>query len=1124
MYQAAEKVQEGLARGEVSAGDAATLLGLFAKKKFVYKPFWRSVGKSLLPLLPLVDAKGLALILNAFANVGVVNRRLLREAADLIVLGNSTAQQQKTQRLQGSNTDGFDLSPVEAEDSLSRGNASPKKPGTSCGDEGTPATTTPKKAALPVWGHSPNVSEPEAGSSSEGGPAARGLRDTGNAFRREDGVEDFLVPSALNAKLKRGEMSVSGKCYGQKAHTTYGTFSNEGIACRLPACADTPPTGAGTNSPFSPESAKEPLGAGGINKEPVQCGEERLEDLSSDVHAGTVLSLRCQVPQRSGIVLKDVEMTEPGIRTPAGRGFEGNAHDSIFTVSGPDTLRAPSTESILPQQGRYGKNEEPYCTATMSFSSVPHPLQVSNPARGEKLVACVGENSSNIGGEHTDGLAGKVEREGVNPGDHEGHASTALVKRMNAQDIALVANAFAKLGVKDLELYAALADNIPAVLSQASALQLVTLFAAYSKLDIHDVSVYRAITDELLREGAYIGKEYQPGFPRLPPKITELDAGAVAVLLNCIQKAQFDNPHLACALLTHLEETRSAVKGKKRTGGVKANAAGDAAGRRVASKDGFETGSRHEAETQSSQYRGATQPRCSGNSESESRARPSAAGEDASSGRHRGQSRSIGMPQANSDFRLYHDLGPREVSLTLNALTRLPHPKSLRSAIVTHASKLLSSMNDTDVLITTKALIRLHSKLGHSDAENLFLQIRSRFRAHGCGIRELAALATALQRLVALAPQLQSPAKTLVQEIAPRVTNRLYKLENRTFIQLASAFVTLHASEENTTQEILVEISRRLPDLELDEKLAALHVVYVFSSNGIAVALDIAPFIVRSILDTIDGLKEDRLSKWGAAGAKTLVTAATELRDVSGSLMDRLILAVSSTVPLMSQGQTLSVAIALLSCCNPAAHTAGERSMWKALISGLVYPQARAIAQVQQETDFSVCHHVPLPDSSDCRERHADASDAIIDLGECWSDEDHGNQAALEAYSQKSITGEVQAALCAVASEMWQARVNDFILKEGRNLKLRDEMDTMNSGDVMQEPGDDITTLNLSMLLFKGNQFAMPADTEVFADLDVRPYRGDSPSFEYVIGRKSNPTPRGVAALRQCCGRLRRAG
>ncbi|KEP59909.1 UNVERIFIED_CONTAM: hypothetical protein HHA_255170 [Hammondia hammondi] len=1204
MYQAAEKVQDGLARGEVSGGDAATLLSLFAKKKFVYKPFWRSVGKSILPLLPQVDAKGLALILNAFANAGVVNRRLLKEAADLIVLGNSRAQQRKnTHRLQGSSTGACDLSCAEAEESLPSGSKTGKNSGSLCGDEETFGSTLPNRSALRTLGQIHGASEADAARSPENGPLSRGLHDTGNACRNKEGVEAFLVPSALNARLKRGEMSVSAKSCHPAELIACVTTAKEGIARRLSVGAATPLHEGGSNSPVALVSANAPLEPGESNQISLHCGEESREDTSVDDirKVGTVRALRCQELQRAEIELKAAEVDGPSAKIGARGSFQGDEQGNIFTTLCPDNIRTPSKESIEPQQGRVDKEADLSCEATNLFCSAVHPTPLSKPASYE----CVGKITTNISGEVQHEAAGKCTRQEAVSSDHQEHGKTALVKRMNAQDMALIANAFAKLGVNDLQLYAALADNLPTVLSEASALQLVTFFASYSKVGIHDFSVYRAISGELLRSRVDIAKANQPGSACLPPKVAALDASAVAILLNCIQKANFDNPHLTRVLLTHLGESRSSVKVKRHSVEPRFKATGHALGGPGAPEVDVEAVSRQPDENKRSQNPCALQQTRSAISESEGRAHPSTCGAaDASGAPHRGPSRVLGMAQGISNFRLYHDLGPREVSLTLNALTRLPHPKSLRSAIVAHASKLLSSMNDTDVLITTKALIRLHSKLGHHDAENLFLQIRSRFRAHGCGVRELAALAPALQRLVTLAPQLQNPATHLMQEIAPRVANRLYKLDNRSLVQLASAIVALHASEENTTQEILVEISRRLPDLMLDEKFATLHVVHVLSRNGVAVAGDIAPFLVRSILDTIDGSKDDRPSKWGAAGAKTLVAAAAELRNAGSSLMERLLLAVWPTVPLMSVGQRLSVSMALLSCCNPAAHTAGGRSIWKTLIGSLVYHQATANAQGHQDTDFSKCQRVLPSASSDYRNsRHADASDAVNAQTTRWDYEDHGpfretrslegdvefgachlngaehasgaceqstdkcfhkslstvvlgwfllvasasntgrpyksrvsplesfipnaegkslegstkatartdvlealrrftetsketwlapvrasrchkvcnialssavtecllqsfrcnmpvlrvpaaDQAALELYFGQSIAGEIQMTLFVVASEMWQAKVNDCILKEGRILRLKETLGT-SSGDAMKVPGGE---------------------------------------------------------------------
>ncbi|KFH02968.1 hypothetical protein TGVAND_255170 [Toxoplasma gondii VAND] len=1214
MYQAAEKVQDGLARGEVSAGDAATLLSLFAKKKFVYKPFWRSVGKSILPLLPQVDTKGLALILNAFANAGVVDRRLLKEAADLIVLGNSRAQQRRnTHRLQGSSTGACDLSSVEAEESLPPGSKTRKNSCSLCGDEETLGSTLPNRSALRALGQIHGASENDEARSSEHGPLSQGVPDTGNARRNKEGVEAFLVPSALNARLKRSEMSVSAKSSHPAELNACGTTAKEGITRLLSVGAATPLHEGGSNSPLALVSAKAPLEPGDSNQISLHHGEESLEDTSVDDtrKVGTVRALRCQELHRAEVELKAAEMDRPSAKMGERGNFQEDEQDSIFTALCPDNIRTPSKESIEPQQGRVGKEAGLSCKETNLFCSVLHPTSLSKPASYD----CVGETTTNIGGQIQHEAAGKCTRQDAVISDHQEHGKTALVKRMNAQDMALVVNAFAKLGVNNRQLYAALADNLPTVLSEASALQLVTFFASYSKVGIHDFSVYRAISGELLRARADIAKANQPGSACLPPKVAALDASAVAVLLNCIQKANFDNPHLTRCLLTHLGESRSSMKVKRHNVEPRCKATGHALDGRGSTEVDIEGVSRQPVENQRSQNLCPLQQTRSAISDSEGRAHPSTSGAAHASGApHTEPSRVLGMAQDISNFRLYHDLGPREVSLTLNALTRLPHPKSLRSAIVAHASKLLSSMNDTDVLITTKALIRLHSKLGQPDAENLFLQIRSRFRAHGCGVRELATLAPALQRLVTLAPQLKNPAKSLLQEIAPRVANRLYKLDNRSLVQLASAIVNLHASEENTTQEILVEISRRLPDLMLDEKIATLHVVHILSRNGVSVAGDIAPFLVRSILDTIEESKDDRPSKWGAAGAKTVVTAAAELRNASSSLMERLLLAVWPTVPLMSVGQRLSVALSLLSCCSPVAHTAGGRSIWKTLIGSLVYHQARANAQGHQDTDFSKCQRVLPSASSDYRNsRHADASDAVIAQGTSWDYEDQGpfretrsleggvefgagrlngaepasgaceqstdkcfhmplstvvlgwfllvanasntgrpyesgvsplesfipntewkslegstkatartdvlealrrfteasketwlapvrasrchkvwnialssavtecllqsfrcnmpvlrvsaaDKAALEMYFGQSIVGEIQMTLFVVASEMWQAKVNDCILKEGRILRLKETLGT-SSGDAMKVPGGEHIGDALRMLL-----------------------------------------------------------
>ncbi|PFH33162.1 hypothetical protein BESB_083610 [Besnoitia besnoiti] len=918
IYQAAEKVQDHLARGAVTARDAATLLSLFAKKKFAHKPFWRSAGRSFRPLLPDLDAKGMALVLNAFANAGVVNRTLFKEASHLIISGSTDALTKTSHKpaCDRHAVAGGAVDPVVAE----RGTACQSN--SAHGDVGdatlfAAGVERPQGEVAPQGGTATDTQDLSPSGDETAAVAAKatasvGLQGLPQPARCHEGVEAFLVPSALNPRLKRGEMSVA-RCAHDREHAATALAQQGEALCNLASRTST--TAAKSNAPCRRE-----LEGLSVDRDPHSPGHpSTLGDKQRGPSSSRVDSEKS--PERG--------LSRPAAETPP-REAEPDSEQAAEKCLRTDSRDSESLDTLasifapVPCEQPKRPDEPPSCPQTQCGEDEWQTFAASGGTAEEIADSSVSKGmgrdpSTSIPGKET----GRVR--------HMGSRGGALVDEMNAHDVALVANAFAKLGVRDAELYSTLAARLPAIVSMATSLQLVTLFAAYSKAGVHDFSVFHAISRELLHgETRLAAGEGEHAY--VPPKIRELDANAVAILLNHMQKANFIEPSLASALLNHLERSPSLLRMKKRACQGRGNAP---VGVRGVEEAGFE------------RLPYASGGTCSPPLEeippsviSDRRATRSF-GKEASCPAHKGTHESGEL----QEVLLYEDLGPRELSLTLNALSRLPHPQSLREALVTFASNVLSSMNDTDVLITTKALLRLQSKLCHSDAETLFLQIRSRFRTHSCGVIELAALASGLQRLVVLAPHLRNPAKHLVQEIAPHLSNRLYKLDNRTLVQLASAVVALEAYEENLFQELLVEVSRRLPDLSLEEKLKALHVVHVLARGGSTVAEEVVPFLVCSILEKTEKLRDEGLPALNAAGAKTLVVAASELRVLGGPLKERLLLQVAQVVPHMSGGQKLAVAMALLADSSPTGGATSECSVWTALISGLTSLQERAVPQ-----------------------------------------------------------------------------------------------------------------------------------------------------------------------------------
>ncbi|PHJ20788.1 hypothetical protein CSUI_005382 [Cystoisospora suis] len=1044
IYRASELVESSLMGRDVASGDIATLLNLFAKKKFMHKPFWRSVGKSILPRLKELDPKCMALVLNSFAQVGVLDFRLLRKAAALIVQGHRAEHDSvhpKHSLIQGGMMPGGAskrtvTSEKSSDEVLSEEAAGNSENGVwewrkaACAAEGKAVVEQPEdreRSGRPeprggdlrrggvATSHSPagehsqrqqhhpgdvehgDVGVPKRGSLSKTlreGPSSSvpSRRRLERAFPQE-GVEAFLVPSVVGSRLKRGEM-------------TFLKSSRDGSAGeqleRSEGVRSVPPRGhaAGADHDAGPGRSiyvtvcgalAEVYGSGDFQSDPAVDGDTGFHQ-----HERTAAA-----PHHfRGIPDSFSRREGPILGTGDGRGIScetSNLAGSIFfptksasfrsSCAHPEEPRRQSNvigqqirdksiiqahdSSVTPVAGSRGRvggilpGEGP----TNLLKQAPRCASPAGEVSLDSLV-CGGEELPTCRGSAAGGTRDSSNQEGITL--RGSGASRALVHAMNAQDISLVANAFAKLGVTDRALFSSLAGRLSHVIREASGLQLTISFAAFSKVGLGDMGVCRLIAKELCKsqieqtEGQNAGvkandvearavlqeplsvtewpqqahtkerlnlspaddkdglRHFFPdadlSFIVVPPKIRELDSSAVALLLSYMHTAKFADRELSSALLSHLEYSPSRNKRNSRKADLPVHTA-------LKQTGSGESSSRIAELSSSKRVRSGSLVEVVGRKPSTLQMEPTGTlceKKDLLQFQGKAEESKDGSRASGSRFRaLYHDLGPRDVSLVLNALWSLPHPDTLRGAIVARAIELLSSMNDADILITTKALGRLRQSLPRSQVEDLFLHVRSRFRAHACGIKGLVSLAGVLQCLVALGPVLQVPARNVLIDIMPRLENRLYKLDNRGLLQLASALTSLHAWEESVALELFVEFSRRIESFTLAEKLGVFQVTRDFFRSGATAAAELASFVIRAIVsDASEGFSSGKLV-WTSAKIAALVSSASELRVLTDSAMSVVLPLLFTSVDTMSLEEQLSTAMALLAaepiCVAPQA-------------------------------------------------------------------------------------------------------------------------------------------------------------------------------------------------------------